>query len=122
MNDNACGTGPSGSAAPARGISLASTLVRASSSTSQVVVAPARHAADELVGGGKARRAVREGVGNVEGVGGQDAQRPVPLEEDAGIVVAAVPGPGLVGDFRPKGRSEGSRVLSFCQERMSRPS
>src|SRR5262245_30311165 len=70
------------------------------SSPPEIVPGEPRHAPDQLIGAGEARSAVLQGLGNVRGVCGQDEQGPVALEDDAGVVVAAVARAGLVRDLR----------------------
>src|SRR4030095_4414680 len=79
--------------------SFASTFMPASSPP-QIVPRQARHASTQLIVARETGGAVLQGFGNVRGVRGQDEERPVALEDDAGVVVAAVARARLVRDLR----------------------
>src|SRR5437867_8264383 len=51
----------------------------------QLVPRHTRHAPDDLIRGGEARRAVGERGGHVLRVRGQDVERAIALEDDAGV-------------------------------------
>src|SRR5216683_1706417 len=59
----------------------------------------AGHGADELIGGGEAGRAVGKRGGNMFGVDGQDEERRLALEDDAGVHEAAGARARLVRDL-----------------------
>src|SRR4029453_1482073 len=94
-----------GSSRPSFSI-FASTFMPAAS-PSELVPGEPRHAAGQLIGGGEARAAVLQGFGHARGVGGQDEQGPLALEDDAGVVVAAVARARLLRDLRPNRREGG---------------
>jgi len=77
---------------------------RAEQALAERVPAEAGHPADELVGGGKARRAVGERGGHVLRVGGQDEERLAVLVDDARVHEAARARPRLVRDLGAEGK------------------
>src|SRR6185295_7275389 len=79
----------------------------------QRVPARAREAADERVGRREPGHAVRQGLGNVLRVGGQDEERALALEDDAGVHEAARAGARLVRDLRAERQLRGQPRLEL---------